>query len=281
MKKKPNGYWTQKTIQEEADRHTSRKDFAKNNPSAYNAAWKKGKEFLDIVCSHMDTPTNKPRSNEEIRIVASKYFLLEDFRENEVSTYTLASSRDLLKEICSHMKRERLYRTDEELQTVALLYLYRSDFQKYDRQAYESAWNRGNDFLDKVCSHMKPSNGSSDPEREILAITKNYIPTAKKFRDGKVKIEGKPYIKGFEIDIFVPDLNLGIEFDGTRYHSFEYMRKDRRKSQWSDEDIRNYHGIKDGWFASKGIRILHVKQSDWIENKQNCIQECLKFLGIK
>ena len=76
---------------------------------------------------------------------------------------------------------------------------------------------------------MKPSSHTSKPERDILAIVRSFFRSAKTVRDRKIKIEGKPYIYGFHIDIFVPELNLGIELDGTRYHSFEYMRKDKRK----------------------------------------------------
>ncbi len=96
----------------------------------------------------------------------------------------------------------------------------------------------------------------------------------------KVKIPNKSYIKGFEIDIFVPELNKGIEFDGKYHHSFEYMRVDPKRAKWSDNDIHNYHEIKDAWFASKGIQILHIKEEDWNKNKELCVKRCLKFLNI-
>jgi len=70
----------------------------------------------------------------------------------------------------------------------------------------------------------------------------------------------------------------GIEFDGTYYHSFEFMRKTTHKKSWPDEDIHNYHEIKDAWFASKGIQILHIKEEDWKLDKDQCIKKCLQFL---
>src|SRR5208283_2181350 len=103
------------------------------------------------------------------------------------------------------------------------------------------------------------------------AIIRTFFSSARTLRDRKVKIKGKPYMKGFQIDIFIPELNLGIEFDGKRWHSFEQMRKDKRKAKWSDDDIRNYHEIKDAWFATKGITILHIKEEDWLKDKQACI----------
>ena len=43
------------------------------------------------------------------------------------------------------------------------------------------------------------------------------------------------------------------------------MRNDKGKKLWSDEDIRNYHEIKDAWFATKGIKILHIKEEEWTQ----------------
>jgi hypothetical protein len=44
------------------------------------------------------------------------------------------------------------------------------------------------------------------------------------------------------------------------------------------EDLENYSRLKDEYFLSKGIQILHVKEEDWIANKQSCIDMCLKFI---
>ena len=59
------------------------------------------------------------------------------------------------------------------------------------------------------------------------------------------------------------------------------MRKDKGKKNWPDEDIRNYHEIKDSYFASKGIQVLHIKEENWNKDKEECIQRCLNFLEIK
>jgi len=72
---------------------------------------------------------------------------------------------------------------------------------------------------------MKRSSGTSVAEKELVSVVKSVWKTGCKLKDRRVKIEGKPYIKGFDIDIFVPELMRGIEFDGTYYHSFEFMRK--------------------------------------------------------
>jgi hypothetical protein len=111
---------------------------------------------------------------------------------------------------------------------------------------------------------------------ELLNTITNVFPFASKYYDSKVDIKDKPYIKGFEIDIFIKDMKLGIEFDGDYWHSFDGLSKSRKN--WPENDIRNYHQIKDDYFLSKGIRLLHIKESDWYANKDIQIERCFRFL---
>jgi hypothetical protein len=129
---------------------------------------------------------------------------------------------------------------------------------------------------------MKILGGTSAQEIELRDIIKSFYPKAHAFRKRSKKTEilvkGKPHIQGFDLDIYVPELRKGIEFDGDYHHSFDFMRKDPKKAKWPDEDVRNYHEIKDSYFLSKGIEILHIKEKDWKKDKQACIGKCLEFL---
>lgn len=321
--KKPNGYWTEERLQEEALKFSSIEDFRKKNQSAYNLASRK--RILDQICSHMKNLKCR-MSNEELRLIALKYSVRNDFLKYNYNAYMIAHRRGILSEICSHMNYTNMQWTDELLQSEAIKYKTRSDFANGSRSAYFTAINKGildkicshmeeilhywtdeelhqealkydtrgtfqygsrieygiawrRGILDKICSHMKKSCGVSIEEIELLDVILKHYPNTQSFRDMKVNIEGKPYIQGFEIDIFVPELNLGIEFDGTYIHSFEGLKRGRENRGWSEEDIRNYHELKDNWFLSKNIKVLHIKQEDWKLNKQACIQRCLDFLG--
>jgi len=217
-------------------------------------------------------------SKEVIVKLAAPFTDKLEFLKIEPNAYQAAFKKGWLEEVCSHMDKKNYWKP-EQARTAALKYIYISDFMAYDYGAYQYAQREG--LLEEFCLHMKPSSCTSKPERDILAITRSFFSSARTLRDRKVKVEGKPYIKGFHIDIFIPELNLGIEFDGKRWHSFEQMRKDKRKIKWSDEDILNYHEIKDAYFLSKGIKILHIKEVDWNNNKQDCIDKCLTFLGLE
>jgi hypothetical protein len=120
----------------------------------------------------------------------------------------------------------------------------------------------------------------SSVEEELMSETKKFFADARKYKITKLNILGKTFIKAFEVDIFIPSLMKGIEFDGTYYHSFEFMRQTRGKRFWSDEDLTQYHAIKDEAFLSKNIQILHIKEEDWKNNKTACIAQIQQFLGI-
>jgi hypothetical protein len=272
--------WTFEKLQAEALKYKTRKEFAKNSLAAYNTV--KKRKISHKICSHMEYD-HYPWTNKELAQEALKYNTRSEFQKNSYGAYHTAQNRKILDKICSHMEDILHYWTFEELAQEALKYNTRSEFQKNSRSAYQAARKRK--ILDKICSHMKTLGGTSKPEIELCNIIKSVYPKthALKIRSKRTEslFKDKPYIKGFDIDIYIPELRKGIEFDGDYHHSFDFMRKDPKKAKWPDEDIRNYHQIKDDYFLSKGIKILHIKGKDWKKDKQACIDKCLVFLGQK
>jgi hypothetical protein len=61
-----------------------------------------------------------------------------------------------------------------------------------------------------------------------------------------------------EIDIYLPHLKLGFEFNGLYWHSEEYKEK-------------SYHLEKTKYFNEKDIRIIHIWEDDW-DNKCDIIK---------
>lgn len=267
-------------LKEEALKYTSRVEFSQGSPKHYYASHTR-KDYDLIVC-HMEPSKRTPWSDDKLKVEAKKYKTKTEFSKNSYGAYQAAVNRSdsFFNEICGHMDKIYVVWTKEMLYLEASKYLYRMDFIRGNYAAYQASVKRGEVFLSSVCSHMKPSKNTSFAERKILGIVKTFFKDVKKIRDLKVKIKGKPHIHGFDIDIFVPELNRGIEYDGTRFHSFEFMRKDPKKSKWSDDDIRNYHDLKDDWFETKGIKILHIKEDDWKKDSEKCIRDCLEFLGV-
>ena len=266
---------TLKQIQEEALKYCHRSQFQKFSSAFYQAAQDRG--ILDQVCSHMKN-LHFYWSNENIMKEAQKHKSRSEFKKASPSGYYTARKRNILENVCCHMVLPKTKRyLDSELQKKALLYNKRTEFQTKSKGAYLAAFRRG--ILDKICSHMDLSINISRPEKDLFDIIRNIYPSAKRIKDTEVKIKQKPYIKGFDIDIFVPELKRGIEFDGGYWHSFGGLKRSR--NHWSDEDIRNYHQLKDDWFKTKEIVILHINEEEWIDNKQGCIDRCLEFLGVR
>ena len=285
MPKDYNKPYTIKELITEALKFKTRGDFFNNNQSAYQAARRKGVVFFDKICSHMSESLTKSWTFEELWEEALKFKTRVEFARKSKSSYNIACRMKILDTICSHMPKHvdqsgensAVYKwTFKMIHVEALKFETRGEFRN-NSAAYNIAAKRN--ILDRVCGHMKKPSNVSIPERDLMGVIKKVYPSAKKFIDRKVSILNKPHIKGFEIDIFVPKKNKGIEFDGNRYHSFEFMRKS--KKLWSDEDIRNYHEIKDTWFLTKGIDILHIKEDDWNKDREKCIKRCLNFLKTK
>lgn len=70
------------------------------------------------------------------------------------------------------------------------------------------------------------------------------------------------YKDTFEIDIYLPDLKIGFEFNGLYWHSEKFLTK-------------NYHIDKTNYFKDRGIKIIHIWEDDW-DYKQNITKSIIK-----
>ncbi len=59
----------------------------------------------------------------------------------------------------------------------------------------------------------------------------------------------------YEIDIYLPEYKLGIEYNGEYWHSSTYKNK-------------NYHIDKTNHFKEKGIKIIHIWNNEWQTKKE-------------
>lgn len=75
------------------------------------------------------------------------------------------------------------------------------------------------------------------------------------------------YRDGLEIDIYLPDLKIGFEFNGLYWHSNKFKDK-------------NYHLYKKEYFEEKKIKIIHIWEDDWT-NKGSIIRSQIKnWIGV-
>ena len=110
----------------------------------------------------------------------------------------------------------------------------------------------------KGCS--KCSHAQSQNETVIYEIIKQYFSnTIERVR----KI-----IYPYEIDIFIPEKNIGIEYNGIRWHTDEFKNN------------KNYHLMKTQLCKDKGVSLIHIFEDEFINNKEIVINKIKHILGI-
>ena len=76
----------------------------------------------------------------------------------------------------------------------------------------------------------------------------------------------RSYRDKLEIDIYLPELKIGFEFNGIYWHSDKYRNK-------------NYHSDKNKYFLERGIRIIHIWEDDWSFNCDIVKSQIKNWLG--
>lgn len=71
-----------------------------------------------------------------------------------------------------------------------------------------------------------------------------------------VETDNRTVLDGLEIDIYIPEKHIGIEFDGVFWHSEISGNKDRK-----------YHVNKTEACSGKGVKLLHIFDQEWNEKK--------------
>lgn len=108
----------------------------------------------------------------------------------------------------------------EFLHKEALKYKTKKEFKKIDESAYITARNKG--LLNDITSHMIESDSNFNyPQTFLNLIIKE------RFKKYVIKYNDRKIIYPKELDIFIPELNLAIEYNGRKFHN----RKDDKLKQ--------------------------------------------------
>ena len=107
------------------------------------------------------------------------------------------------------------------------------------------------------CQICYPNHASSIVEKELL----NFI---KSIYQGKIIRSNKEIIKPYELDIYLPEKQVAIQFDGIYWHN------NKHKSE-------NYHLNKTESCEEQGIHLIHIFQDEWL-CKQDIVKDRIKYL---
>lgn len=125
----------------------------------------------------------------------------------------------------------------------------------------------GNLFEDHVdygrvprCTVCYPKNTTSMGQRELLSFVQSLHPA--------VYENHRPdFLFGQEIDLFLPDLNIGIEYNGVYWHSSKFKRP-------------QYHVNKMLLCEKNAVRLINIFEDQWI-GKTDVVKSRLRnLLGV-
>ena len=127
---------------------------------------------------------------------------------------------------------------------------YRSCGHEY-KVIPSNLFQRGNGLICRVCNPICTSKG----ERSIAELLSKYT---------TVETSNRTILEGKEIDIYLPEFKIGIEYNGEYWHSEEKRG-------------RNYHLDKTKLAEKQGIRLIHIFEHEWL-NKQEIVKS--RLLGM-
>jgi G:T-mismatch repair DNA endonuclease (very short patch repair protein) len=107
-------------------------------------------------------------------------------------------------------------------------------------------------FMEANGYPIKTLNGTSRSEKEV-----------KEFIDSlgiEYKENNKQIIKPYELDIYIPEKKIAIEYNGLYWHS--------SGSKETDNEKLKYHLMKTDMCEEKGIQLLHIFENEWTDTSK-------------
>ena len=106
-------------------------------------------------------------------------------------------------------------------------------------------------------------DGVSGPETELREFVRSCLPTC------RIASSARTVIPPSELDIYVPEKKLAIEFDGLYWHSDAVGRMSK-----------DYHLKKTDACAEKGIRLVHVFEDEWNDRRETVKSRLRNLFGL-
>lgn len=141
----------------------------------------------------------------------------------------------------------------------------------YDNVVYVTSQNKVNiicpehgEFEQTANKHLqgqgcpKCVHQISKSEQEIFDFLNKHVPC---------KQVDRTLIKPLELDIFIPSLNIAVEYNGLYYHSDKFRDKD-------------YHLDKLTLCQEKGIRLIQIFEDEWYSKQEICKSRLLNLLNF-
>lgn len=275
--------WKKEEILEISSKFDRMVDWIENSPSSYQAAIKLN--LIEEIKAYMLPRSwrNLIWSPEEIFKDSALYESKTKWENASPSAVNAARRLGIYEEATKNMPinvsigriPHNKKWTKEAVLLDAKLYTSIGKWEDNSASAYHAALD--NNWHEEATLHMPKYSRTTGPEHEIMQYVLKIFPDAKtkRFKNNTEKFS----FKNMELDIFIPSLNKGIEFDGIYWHTPAVLKGGR--PNWSNEDLKDYHLTKDTFFNLIGIPLLHIKGEDWKEDSRACLLAIDTFLKEK
>jgi hypothetical protein len=243
--------WTDDAITQEALKYGSIKALKANNAPAYFAAVRR--KLTRHIRKVLKTG-NVAWTKEDVIQEALKFHSIKNWRKFSPSSYSKAATEGFLNEITPLLKRTRKeFNLNAILETLAK-YSDFTEWRKENPKDYDILHRKK--LLSRYTKHLGKHKGASLAEKELLAKIQKHYPNA-----GKIRINGQ------ELDIYIPELKLGIEYNGIYYHSAKFKN-------------RLFHTNKTKFFNQQGIKVIHIWDFEWQTRKDQVWNFLQAQLGL-
>ena len=174
---------------------------------------------------------------------------------------------------CPKCRYEKTANKNRNIRSEVILkfndkYNFEYDYSKFEYTHYQTPGimicKKHGEFMKSAASHLL---GSSCNKCSLSSISKteshlfNFI---LKYID--CNQSNRKIIKPYEIDIYIPDLKIGIEYNGLYWHSELYKEN-------------NYHLDKTELANSKGVSLIQIFEDEWITKQEIVESRLLNILG--
>jgi len=108
-----------------------------------------------------------------------------------------------------------------------------------------------------ICSKFQPFSAK---EKDLLRYIRSIY-------SGKIKVNTRQIISPYELDIYIPEKNIALEFNGLYWHSHNRLKS------------KEYHKNKSQICLSKNIKLINIWEDEWDYSREH-VQHMLKTILI-
>lgn len=88
----------------------------------------------------------------------------------------------------------------------------------------------------------------------------------------EIRTSVRTLIAPYEVDFYLPNLNLAFEFNGTYWHSDEFLKTNHGMPAHA------YHTMKVDEAAKHDVQLLFIWEDDWTQRRSECEAAVLRYL---